>query len=121
PGEMLAKKMHKLPPVTGFLVENAQTLLEAKELKYKLMGKGPYVKRVFIKDETIYLERGDLTIRQDKVPRVTGLTLREAMQKIDLSRFRIELRGKGNGIVRRQEPPPGKKVSRRTSLILVCN
>ncbi len=120
-GEILVKKMHKLPPVTGFRIENAQALLEAKKIDYKTVGSGSYVKRVFIKEKTIYLERGELTIRQDKVPRLTGLTLREAMQKVDLSRFRIELKGNASGVVQRQEPPPGKRVHKRTSLILVCN
>ena len=121
PAEILVEKMHKLPPVSGFRIENAQALLEAKKLNYKTVGSGLYVKRVFIKDKTLYLERGERTVRQDKVPRLTGLTLREAIQKVDLSRFRIELKGDASGTVRRQEPPPGKRVNKRTALILVCN
>ncbi len=120
-GGVLVEKIRNLPPVDGFRIENARALLDTKELDYKLTGSGPYVKRVFIKDETIYLERGDLIIRQDKVPKLTGLTLREAMQKTDLSRFRIELKGNASGVVQQQQPPPGKKVNKRTSLVLVCN
>jgi hypothetical protein len=112
--------MQDLPPVQGFRQETALALLKEKDLDYQISGKGDFINRVSVKDGTILLERGNMTLQQNKVPKLVGLTLREALRQVDLSRFRIQLSGQAAGIVREQDPPPGKKVNQRTSLTLVC-
>ena len=118
--DLLVQKMQDLPPVTGFRIETARALLDEKNLDYKIIGKGSFVNQVSVKEDKIILESGNLLVRQNKVPHLTGLTLREALQKIDLARFRIQLSGDATGIVQKQDPPPGKAVTQRTSLTLVC-
>ena len=116
----MVEKMKDVPPVRGYQVRNACAILEAKGMKYKLTGKGPVVRSAIIKKDVVVLECGTPTIKQDKVPQLTGLTLREALQRVDLSRFRIRLQGRAMGVVKSQQPPPGRPVSGRTALTLVC-
>ncbi len=118
--EILVEKMSKLPQVKGFRPDIVAGLLEARDMEYKFSGKGGYVTQVTIDKDAVVLQLGDLTVHQDKVPRLLGLTLREALRKVDLSRFRIQLKGNTAGIVRNQEPPPGKTIKQRTALTLVC-
>ena len=112
--------LKNLPPLQGFKIENAQALLEARDLDYKIKSDGPFVRHVSTKDGTVILECGTLRLGQEKVPELIGLTLREAIQKVDLSRFRIELKGRASGIVRKQAPPPGRIIHQRTALTLDC-
>ena len=118
--EILVETMKKPPQVEGFKPEIASALLEAKEMEYQFRGKGDYVTRVSMENDVVILQLGDLKIHQEKVPRLLGMTLREALRSVDLSRFRIRLKGDASGIVRGQDPPPGKIIKQRTSLTLVC-
>jgi len=118
--EIMVERMQNLPTVTGFRLNNAQTLLKAKDLDYHLKGKGDFVTNVSIDKDAVLLELGEMNVRQDKVPRLLGLTLREALRQVDMSRFRIRIKGDAYGIIRSQEPPPGRKIKERTSLTLVC-
>jgi cell division protein FtsI (penicillin-binding protein 3) len=53
------------------------------------------------------------------VPKLTGLSLREAIAKIDLSRINVKI--KGSGIVKKQSVKPGNKIKNNQELILTCN
>jgi len=118
--QRLIKKITDLPPLDGFEPAYAKALLEARNIKYKIEGQGPVVRSHSIDGKRVILQRGQLLVKNATVPKVVGLTLREAISKIDLARFRINIKGQSSGLVRKQEPPPGQKISERTTLTLTC-
>ena len=118
--EDVVKKIKDLPPIEGFNLAAAKSLLEAKDIAFEVEGKAEFVKSYTIKDEKVILHTGTLKLRNKRVPRLTGLTLREALARVDMSKFRIELKGKNSGIVRAQHPAPGGRINKRTTLTLTC-
>lgn len=108
-----------LPDLSGFKVQNAVALLDAKDIDYKLSGTGSVVAQVSLKDDKVYLKKGNNRIEMAKMPRLTGLTLREATAKLDHSKIRLLVEGSGR--VRKQSIAPGTPIQRRTQLILTCN
>ena len=43
-----------------------------------------------------------------------------ALRFIDMTMFKINLKGDKSGIVQKQNPPPGRAVKNRTDLTLTC-
>ncbi len=120
PDYPLAEQKTGLPPLHGFRIESARTLLEQKDLDYKFEGQGAFVKRAVLTDNTVVLSTAAGQVNSSKVPKLIGLTLREALDKINLRLFKVTLKGYKKGIVRRQSPQPGKRVKKRTEIVLVC-
>lgn len=116
----LIKKITDLPALDGFNIASAEELLKARDIAYETEGRGRVVKSHSIDDGTVILHSGSLQVKNGAVPKLTGLTLREALAKVDMSKFRIELRGKNRGMVYKQEPQPGKRIKTRTTLTLTC-
>jgi cell division protein FtsI/penicillin-binding protein 2 len=108
-----------LPDLSGFKVKNAVALLDAKDIDYKLSGKGSVITQVSLKDEKVHLKKGSNQIEMDRIPKLTGLTLREATAKLDHSKIRLLIEGTGR--VKKQSIAPGTPIQRRTQLILTCN
>ncbi|HID38966.1 MAG TPA: PASTA domain-containing protein, partial [Calditrichaeota bacterium] len=99
---------------------SAQALLEQKDVEYKLKGQGIFVKRAVLKDNTVLLSAAEANIGGSTVPKLTGLTLREALDRINLRLFKVTLQGEKKGVVRKQRPRPGVAVKKRTEIVLVC-
>lgn len=116
----LAEQRIDLPPLNGFRIESAQALLEQKDVEYKLKGQGIFVKRAVLKDNTVLLSAAEANIGGSTVPKLTGLTLREALDRINLRLFKVTLQGEKKGVVRKQRPRPGVAVKKRTEIVLVC-
>lgn len=119
PDSKRIKKLIDLPPIEGFLAESAISLLESKDLDYKIKGKGAIVKKVSADEDKIIIELGSDKVNMNRVPKLTGLALREAMVKLDLSKLKVSILG--NGIVKKQSPSPGTVINKRTQLVLTCN
>ncbi|MEJ2543024.1 MAG: penicillin-binding transpeptidase domain-containing protein [Calditrichaceae bacterium] len=107
-----------LPDLSGFEVENAVALLDAKDIDYEVSGRGPVISKVSLKDETLHLNKGQNRIEMNRIPNLKGLTLREATAKLDLSKIRLLIEGTGRVI--KQSINPGTPIQRRTQLILTC-
>ena len=84
-----------LPNLAGFERKNAEALMEAKDVDYKFTGHGSIVRNVTMKNEKIVLECGPTEIEMDKMPKLTGISLREAMSKIDHSKILVRIEGSG--------------------------
>jgi cell division protein FtsI (penicillin-binding protein 3) len=108
-----------LPNLAGFERKNAEALMEAKDVDYKFTGHGSIVRNVTMKNEKIVLECGPTEIEMDKMPKLTGISLREAMSKIDHSKILVRI--EGSGLVKKQSILPGTPITRRTELLLTCN
>jgi len=118
-GKML-EQINDLPSLDGFRTEYAEALLQAREIDYEIEGSGGYIQSHALRDDEVILQTGKMNIYRKKVPKLTGLTLREALAKVDMSMFKITLSGRKSGIVRKQHPQPGKTVKSRTALTLTC-
>jgi len=116
----LVEKIEALPALTGFKTASAVSLLDEKGIDYRIRGNGSIVKEVVIEDDEMILISGTDLIQYKKVPRLTGLTLREALARIDLAQYKVQLVGSRSGIVVKQNLKPGTKVNKRTELILNC-
>ncbi len=108
-----------LPDLSGFKTDNAIALLDAKDIDYKVSGRGSVISKVSLKNKTLHLKRGDNKVEMDRMPRLKGLTLREAAAKLDLSK--IQLLIEGTGQIVKQSIDPGTPIQQRTRLILICN
>ena len=108
-----------LPDLSGFEVRNAVALLDAKDIDYEISGKGPVVSKVSLKNEKVQLRKGNSKVEMENMPRLTGLTLREATARLDHSKIQLLIEGTGRVI--RQSVAPGTPIQRRTQLILTCN
>ncbi|HGY57284.1 MAG TPA: PASTA domain-containing protein [Caldithrix abyssi] len=115
-----AEEAGDLPPLNGFRIESARALLDEKDMDYKLAGQGVFVKEAVLKDNTVILNTTDALVQNNRVPKLTGLTLREALDRVNLQLFKITLQGQKKGIVRSQRPRAGTRVKKRTELVLVC-
>jgi len=116
----MADIMNDLPDVKGFALSSAVSLLKARNIEYEIVGKNDYVQRVIINGNKVILKTGSPQVKNSRVPNLLGVTLREAVARLDLSQFRVILRGRKKGVVTGQSPPPGTKVKKRTELILTC-
>ncbi len=116
----LLEQINDLPSLDGFKTKYAESLLQARGIDYKVKGDGSIVQTHSLSEDKVILYTGKLNIYSKNVPNLTGLTLREAVSKIDMTMFRINLQGSKSGIVQKQYPPPGSTVKNRTDLTLTC-
>ncbi|HES60167.1 MAG TPA: PASTA domain-containing protein, partial [Caldithrix sp.] len=107
-----------LPDLSGFKIDNAVALLDAKNIDYNISGEGLVISKVSLKDNTLHLKKGENRVTMDKMPQLKGLTLREAVARLDLSKVRLLI--EGNGRIVNQSVNPGTPIQRRTQLILTC-
>jgi hypothetical protein len=116
---MLVESDGSLPPLEYMSVKNARLLLDSKDYKYRIIGDGEFVQQVK-KEENLYiLTSGIEAVKMEVMPRLTGLSIREALRKVDFAKFRVVI--DGEGIVRKQSIRTGDQVKAGTSLYLTCN
>lgn len=118
---ILVEKEHGLPPLQGLKADNAIKLLKARDIDYDTEGNGEFVQKISMDDEDVVLHLSEAPESARRVPKLIGLTLREALAKIDLSKYKIHLDGARSGIVRRQSVAPGTAAKGRIQLTLTCN
>ena len=115
----LASASGELPSLKGLSIEGAKAILEAKGIEYEIEGDGQLVSSVASVDGVLRIKAGQPAVRLNAVPKLTGLSLREAVSKIDLSRINLKI--KGSGIVKKQSIKPGVRIKSNQELILTCN
>ncbi len=113
------EKMNTLPRLEGFKVNTALSLIKSKNLDYEIKGQGSVVAKVLAKNDEVILELGKSQVQMDRIPELVGLSMREALTKIDLSQVRVRIIG--NGTIRKQSPQAGAHLSSGSELILSCN
>jgi membrane peptidoglycan carboxypeptidase len=119
--KILVEAESDLPPLQGLTQTNAVKLLQARDVDYKITGAGEFVEKITHEDDEVILHLGNAPNRSQQVPRFVGLTVREALTRIDFSRYKVQLQGKRAGIVRNQSPAPGLKIRGKTQIVLTCN
>lgn len=116
-----------MPALEGLAVNKASKMLKKKDLEYEIVGQGPTIYR---QEPSAYtLLDGDEKVRlfteaandprRALMPRLTGLTLKEALQV--LSTWDIPVEVEGSGVVVRQLPGAGQRMEHNTKVKLVCD
>ncbi len=119
PDIKLAKIEEDVPGLKGLSLEGAKAILEAKNTDYEISGTGNTVTNVLAKDGVLQIKVSRPKVYNKTIPSMKGLSLREALSKIDLSRVKVRI--KGSGIVKKQSINPGSKIKKYQELILTCN
>jgi len=115
----LAETEDEIPGLKGFTLGGAKAILNAKNIDFEINGSGNMVTNVFSKDGILHLNVDQPAVKIKTIPSLTGLSLREAVSKIDLSKIKVRI--KGSGIVKKQSIKPGIKIKVNQELILTCN
>ncbi|NIV98098.1 PASTA domain-containing protein [Candidatus Saccharibacteria bacterium] len=113
--------------VEGMELMKAKKILDKRNIKYNVVGDGhlvykqdpsPYSDLTNTEVVKLYTQVEKST-SNNVMPRLTGLSLKEALQA--LSDLNVNVEVKGSGIVVKQLPGAGKKVTYKTKIRLVCN
>ena len=70
-------------------------------------------------DNEVILKMGNPELSASQMPNLKGLTVREALKKIDFSKLRVKI--EGNGKISKQTVKPGTHVKNSQVLTLSCN
>jgi len=113
-----AKLNVDVPNFSGLPAGAVEDYCEFKNLDYSIEGEGNYIIRQGGNSNPVAFRLGSLSRESKSMPNLNGLTIREALKKIDFSLFRVKI--SGNGRVRKQSVKSGSIVKNRTELILTC-
>jgi membrane peptidoglycan carboxypeptidase len=119
----------KVPNLTSQRTEVAENILKRLDIKYEKVGNGSKIvkqspepnKEINRSDKIkLYTTSDSIQIlRSNKImPDIVGLSAREAMNKLSHAYLNISISGSGQVV--RQEPTPGKKISRGDKCHIVC-
>ncbi len=117
---LFVERNQQLPDLAGWDRESAVRLLKAKDIDYDIKGDGAYVLKSFFKNDECILELGERMNQKSVIPRLSGLTLREALTLLDLSKIDLKINGDPTGIVYKQNIKPGTVVKKKARLVLTC-
>jgi membrane peptidoglycan carboxypeptidase len=107
-----------MPNFSGLSITALEDYCAFRDLDYQLNGKGKYIVAQAKSSDRLEVRLGQMQIESNRMPDLTGMTIREALSKIDFSNFRVQITG--NGRVKKQSVPPGLAVKKRTVLTLTC-
>ncbi len=120
PSILMVKKVSEVPDLNGFTREAAINLLKSRDVDFEVEGDGEFVLSCSEKDGKVILETGNYWELSKTMPRLTGLTLREALALLDLSRVKLKIKGDPTGIVLKQSLKPGVRLNGHSTLTLTC-
>jgi cell division protein FtsI (penicillin-binding protein 3) len=130
PGTSIARgSTHTVPDVTNLRTEVASALLHAEEFVPEVAGAGTVVVAQAPSPGTAVPAKTKVTLRTNDaaqtlpagftlVPEVRGLTVRRAINQLNIQQLDAAVVGSGN--VRGQSPAPGEKVRQGTQVTLRC-
>jgi stage V sporulation protein D (sporulation-specific penicillin-binding protein) len=108
-----------IPELKEMDLESAKRILIERDKKYTIAGYGAFVDEVKLKNDTYIITTAEPAVTMKLMPELAGLSVREALRKIDFSRFRVVIQG--DGIVKKQSIPPGRRIEAGSTLYLTCN
>ncbi len=112
----IAQKTRSLPDMNGWELQAVLSLLDERDYDVEVLGDGALVKTVSLKEDEARVEAAEDETSMERLPDLRGLTLRQALGRLDLSRIKIRLQGSGR--VYKQSLSPGTRVSKPLSLKL---
>jgi cell division protein FtsI (penicillin-binding protein 3) len=118
PSSLFAQKNSHLPVLTGLTLPAAEELLEMRNISFNPKGEGRYIKQQVLENDDLILHLGDATVTGSRIPNLYGLSLREALKKINFARVRVKITGSGKVI--KQSIAPGSSYHPGSTLYLTC-
>ncbi len=118
PEKKMAVVSTAVPNLKGLPLYAAEEYLESRDLNYDIEGEGNYVLSFSNSSDEISLQLGNPKLDTKQMPELRGLSLREALMRIDFSNFRVSVSGRG--CVRSQSIRAGTPIKGRRALQLVC-
>ena len=117
--QKFAKANSRIPNFSGLSISALEDYFEFKNIDYRIEGQGNYVvAQKGNSNDPVEFHLGKLRQPSKSMPDLKGLTVREALKKVNFSRYRVRITGDGR--VTKQSIKPGIVVSRRSELILTC-
>lgn len=113
-----AQANDKLPNFSGLSAAAVEDYFDFKNLDYTITGQGNYVVAQGSSSDPVEFKLGTLAAGADRMPNLSGLTVREALNKLDFSRYRVNISGSGR--VKKQSINPGAVVKNKSDLLLTC-
>ncbi len=113
-----AQANKNIPNFSGLSASALEDYFEFKNVDYQVAGQGKYVVAQARSKDPVEFKLGKLNHTSQSMPDLRGLTIREALKKMDFSRFRVSITGTGR--VTKQSIKPGTKVTTRSDLRLSC-
>jgi cell division protein FtsI (penicillin-binding protein 3) len=115
----ITRVQQPLPDLKGFPFTAIEEYLEIKDVNYSVQGEGTHVLSQSHKDDKVRITLGTPEIKEKIVPNLRGMTIREALKRIDFSK--IHLRIVGNGKIIEQSIRPGTVLLNDCELVLTCS
>ena len=113
-----AQTNKNLPNFSGLSASALEDYFDFKNIDYQVAGQGKYVVSQAKSKDPVEFKLGKLNHTSQSMPDLRGMTIREALKKVDFSRFRVSITGTGR--ITKQSIKPGTKVSTRSDLRLSC-
>jgi cell division protein FtsI (penicillin-binding protein 3) len=108
----------RVPNFAGLSVSALEDYFDFKDEEYQIKGQGNYVVGQGNSNDPVEFRLGKLRQASNEMPNLKGLTIREALKKIDFSRYRVKI--KGTGRIKKQSIKAGITVTKRSDLQLTC-
>jgi cell division protein FtsI/penicillin-binding protein 2 len=115
----IVQENNKLPDFSGFSINAIEEYFHLNNIDYNLAGEGSYIISQTKEPDKVHLTLGRPEVSIGKIPNLKGLSIREALRKIDFSKCTVKITGKGTVIS--QSIRPGTEVNHKTGLVLVCS
>ena len=116
---LTADENDDIPNLVGMHISIASDVLKSRNIDYEFLGNGEYIFSQKLDDDEVILKLGNPEISASQMPNLKGLTVREALKKIDFSKLRVKV--EGNGKITKQTVKAGTHVKNAQVLTLSCN
>jgi hypothetical protein len=107
-----------IPDMKGLPAYAAEEYFDIKNVDYAIKGNGSHILSQAQNSEEVQLLLGTLENKYDKLPNLKGLTVREALKRINFLKLRVKITGSGRVI--RQSIQPGTSIKQKNELLLTC-
>jgi cell division protein FtsI/penicillin-binding protein 2 len=107
-----------IPDMKGLPAYAAEEYFDIKNVDYAIKGNGSHILSQAQNSEEVQLLLGTLENKYDKLPNLKGLTVREALKRINFLKLRVKITGSGRVI--RQSIQPGASIKQKNELLLTC-
>jgi cell division protein FtsI/penicillin-binding protein 2 len=115
----IAQINNSIPDLKGLPIYAAEEYFEIKQIDYTIQGDGSHILTQSQNTDQIKLTLGIPDNQFDKLPNLKGLTIREALKRIDFRKVRVKITGSGRII--QQSIKPGSRIKRKQELHLYCS
>ena len=115
----MAQLNNSIPNLKGLPIYAAEEYFELKKVDYTIEGDGSYILAQTQNSDQVQITLGTPDNQFDKLPNLKGLTIREALKRINFLKVRIKITGSGRII--KQSITPGSVIKHQQELHLYCS